>query len=104
MNELRMLLWAMSIAGASVLAFAPGVSGTPEMAQREGRNCVTCHTGVGRPELNEIGEYYRDNNCSLEGYPGELPPPEGEPAPDAPAPELCREREPERLRLNLIRS
>ncbi len=81
MNELRMLLWATSSVAAVVLALAPGASGTPEMADREGRNCVTCHTAVGRPELNDIGDYYKENG-TLEGYPGELPPREGEPEPE----------------------
>ena len=61
------------------------VPATIEMAEKERRSCVTCHTAFGRPELNEIGEYYQRQG-TLEGYPGELPPPEEEPEPE-PEPE-----------------
>ncbi len=57
------------------------VPATIEIAEKERRSCVTCHTAFGRPELNEIGEYYQRQG-TLEGYPGELPPPEEEPEPE----------------------
>jgi hypothetical protein len=85
MKELRMFWWAISIAAAVVLVLAPDLSGTPEMANVEDRNCVTCHTAFGRPELNEIGQYYKaqcdEGECTLEGYAGEMELPEREPEP-----------------------
>jgi hypothetical protein len=67
---------------------------TIEVAEKERRSCVTCHTAFGRPELNEAGEYYRAEGA-LEGYPGELPPREGEPEGE-PEPEREPEPEPDR--------
>lgn len=70
---MKEFLLAVSIAGVAVVAFAPGVYGTPEIAETEDRSCVTCHTALGRADLNEAGEFYEENR-TLEGYPGELPP------------------------------
>ncbi len=64
---------AASIAGVAVAAFAPDGYGTPEIAEMEDRSCVVCHTALGRADLNDAGKYYEENR-TLEGYPGELPP------------------------------
>jgi hypothetical protein len=88
MKAIKGLLLTVGIAGGLLAASTPRVSGTPaaptpEMAQKERRSCVTCHTALGRPDLNRIGDYYKEHR-TLEDYPGELPPREGEPP--APAP------------------
>ena len=70
---MKEFLLAASIAGVAVVAFAPGVYGTPEIAETEDRSCLTCHTALGRADLNEAGEYYEEQR-TLDGYPGELPP------------------------------
>jgi len=49
------------------LLFAPLAIGTPEMAKKEKKRCVYCHTAIGKPELNEAGEYYKKHG-TLEGY------------------------------------
>ncbi len=77
---LKKLLLAAAICLAAVVAFMPRAAGTPEIAEEEKRSCVTCHTALGKAELNEAGEYYKEKR-TLEGYPKELPPPA--PAPDA---------------------
>ena len=70
---MKEFLLAALIAGVAVVAFAPGVYGTPEIAETEDRSCVTCHTALGRADRNEAGEYFEEHR-TLEGYPGELPP------------------------------
>ena len=64
-----LLLAALLIAGALVLS--QGAFGTVEMAEKEKTSCVTCHTGVGKADLNDRGDYYKRNG-TLEGY---SPPP-----------------------------
>ena len=55
----------LTIAG---LMLVPSAAGTPEMAKKESKSCVTCHTAVGKPDLNEAGKYYKEHNNSFEGY------------------------------------
>ena len=69
---LKAFFVAVSIAGVAAAVFAAGVYGMPEIAEVEDRSCVTCHTALGRAELNDAGQYYEQHR-TLEGYPGELP-------------------------------
>jgi hypothetical protein len=64
----KLLSFIAVLAGTFILA-APGLWGTPEMAKKENRNCLTCHTAVGREELNETGKCYKKNSYSLKGCP-----------------------------------
>ena len=70
---LKKLLLVACVLAAGIVAFGPGADGTPEIAEEEERSCVTCHTALGKAELNEAGEYYEEKR-TLEGYPKELPP------------------------------
>jgi hypothetical protein len=58
---------ALGITGAVVLLFVPFSAGTPEMAKKENKQCVYCHTAIGKPDLNDIGKYYKDHR-TLDGY------------------------------------
>jgi hypothetical protein len=58
----------LGILTIAAMMFAPYAIGTPEMAKKESKSCTFCHTGVGKPELNDAGKYYRDHNNSLEGF------------------------------------
>lgn len=64
---------------------------TIEFAEKERRSCVTCHTAFGRAELNEAGEFYKEKG-TLDGYPGDLPPREGEEPAPRPRPQPVPER------------
>ena len=77
----KKVLLAVSLVGAALAALSPGAYSTPEIAQKEERSCVTCHTAVGRAELNDAGRYYKEKQ-TLEGFPGRLPP--RNPRPPAP--------------------
>jgi len=63
----RNILRALAILGTVALLFAPFAVGTPEMAKKESKQCVYCHTAIGKPDLNDAGRYYKDHK-SLEGY------------------------------------
>lgn len=64
---MRKLLLFVGISGAVGLIFASFAAGTPEMAKKEGKQCIYCHTAVGKPDLNEAGKYYKDHG-SLDGF------------------------------------
>jgi hypothetical protein len=64
---LKKLLKGLGIFAAVALLFSPFAIGTPEIAKKEKKSCVTCHTGVGKPDLNDAGKYYKEKG-TLEGY------------------------------------
>ena len=71
---------SLAIGCAGAIIFSETVSGTPEIAEKERLGCLVCHTGVGKPDLNDRGRYYRAER-TLEGYrepesPSEPAPPE----------------------------
>jgi hypothetical protein len=49
------------------LLLSPFAKGTPEMAKKEAKQCVYCHTAMGKPDLNDARKYYKDHG-SLAGY------------------------------------
>lgn len=89
------VLVVLSGVAASVVAdrgFSPAAANaarlTPELAEKERRSCVTCHTAMGRATLNPAGTYYKEHG-SFEGYTGELParvPENAPPRPESPTP------------------
>jgi hypothetical protein len=58
---------ALAILGGVALLFSPFAMSTPEYAKKESKQCIFCHTAIGKPDLNEAGKYYKDHK-SLEGY------------------------------------
>jgi hypothetical protein len=61
------ILRVVAIFGGVALLLSPFAVGTPEMAKKEGKQCVYCHTAIGKPDLNDAGKYYKDHG-TLEGY------------------------------------
>ena len=45
----------------------PFSAGTPEYSKKENRQCLYCHTAIGKPDLNDAGRYYKDHH-TLDGY------------------------------------
>ena len=67
------------------LLYAPALtSAKPEYAVKESKNCPSCHTRDGPPQLNELGAYYGTHNHSLQGF---VPSPKLTPTP-VPTPEI----------------
>jgi len=61
------ILGTLAITAVVALLLAPFTAATPEYSKKENRQCVYCHTGVGKPDLNDAGRYYKEHH-SLEGY------------------------------------
>lgn len=61
------LIKALAIIGGVTIMFAPFAVGTPEYAKKEDRQCVYCHTAIGKPDLNDAGKYYKEHK-TLDGY------------------------------------
>ncbi len=64
---MKKILRAVLIFGGVALVLSPFASGTPELAKKENKQCVYCHTSIGKPDLNDAGKYYKDHG-TLEGY------------------------------------
>ncbi|HYR87227.1 MAG TPA: hypothetical protein VE422_24305 [Terriglobia bacterium] len=58
---------ALALIGGVAVLFAPFAVGTPEFAKKENKQCLYCHTAIGKPDLNEAGRYYKDHK-TLEGF------------------------------------
>lgn len=58
---------AFVITGLTTALCVPFAMGTPEYAKKENRQCIYCHTAVGKPDLNDAGRYYKAHH-TLEGY------------------------------------
>ena len=61
------ILRALAILGGVALLFSPFAMSTPEYAKKEGKQCIFCHTAIGKPDLNEAGKYYKEH-MTLDGY------------------------------------
>lgn len=64
---LKKFIQALAILCGVALLVSPLAIATPEYAKKEEKQCVYCHTAVGKPDLNEAGKYYRERK-TLEGY------------------------------------
>ena len=65
---MRRLILALAAFTIAVGLVAPLAVATPEFAKKETKGCLFCHTAMGKPDLNDAGKYYKQNNYSLEGY------------------------------------
>jgi hypothetical protein len=65
--QVKKLFRALAITGSVALLFVPFAVGTPEYAKKETKQCLYCHTAVGKPDLNDAGKYYKTHR-TLEGY------------------------------------
>jgi len=66
-TKVKKILRALAIIGSVALLFVPFAVGTPEYTKKEKKQCVYCHTAVGKPDLNDAGKYYKVHR-TLEGY------------------------------------
>jgi hypothetical protein len=68
-KNVKKLLSSLAILAGTAVIVTPFVSATPEMAKKEGVNCLTCHVAVGPAELNDTGKCYKKNSYSLKNCP-----------------------------------
>ena len=64
---MKNILRVLAITGPVSLLLAPFAAGTPEYTKKENKQCVYCHTAMGKPDLNDAGKYYKAHH-TLEGY------------------------------------
>lgn len=38
----------------------------PDYSKKTGKGCAYCHVKPGKPDLNDVGKCYKDNNHSLD--------------------------------------
>jgi hypothetical protein len=61
------ILLTLAITGAVAFFLVPFSAGTPEYSKKENRQCLYCHTAVGKPDLNDAGRYYKDHH-TFDGF------------------------------------
>ena len=64
---MKNILRVLAITGPVALLLASFAEGTPEYTKKENKQCVYCHTALGKPDLNDAGKYYKAHH-TLEGY------------------------------------
>ena len=64
---MKNILKVLAITGPVALLLAPFAAGTPEYTKKENKQCIYCHTALGKPDLNDAGKYYKAHH-TLEGY------------------------------------
>lgn len=65
---MKKVIRALAIVAGVTLLVAPLAIGTPEYSKKEKKQCIYCHTAMGKKDLNEAGKYYKDHNFSFVGY------------------------------------
>ncbi len=58
---LKKILLLASIAGALGIVLSGVADATPEIAKKEEKSCLTCHTALGKADLNTAGKYYKEH-------------------------------------------
>ncbi len=61
--KLFQILVALAILSGSMISIS---TAKPAYAQKEGKKCTYCHTAAGKPDLNDTGKCYKENDHSLE--------------------------------------
>ena len=61
------ILRALAITLTVTVLFLPFAFSTPEYTKKENKPCTFCHPAVGKPDLNDVGKYYKEHH-TLEGY------------------------------------
>jgi hypothetical protein len=61
--KLFKVLLAFAILSGSLMSVSKA---TPAYSKKEGKKCTYCHTAAGKPDLNDTGKCYKENNHSLD--------------------------------------
>jgi hypothetical protein len=61
------ILRASAITLSVTVFFLPFALATPEYTKKENKPCTFCHPSVGKPQLNDVGKYYKEHH-TLAGY------------------------------------
>ena len=63
----KVITFLAIVLGVTILV-APFAIGTPEYSKKEDKQCIYCHTAMGKPDLNEAGKWYKDHDHSFRGW------------------------------------
>ncbi len=61
--KLFRVLFVLTLISGSMISISIA---KPEYSKKEGKSCKYCHVTPGKPDLNDTGKCYKDNNHSLE--------------------------------------
>lgn len=61
MRRIKNIALAILPAFLIVLFWSSVAVATPEMGEKEKKECIVCHVSDESPELNEVGKYYEKN-------------------------------------------
>ena len=62
------VLRAFAIILGVIILLAPFAMSTVEYSNKEKKQCVYCHTAMGKPDLNEAGKWYKDHDHTFKGW------------------------------------
>ena len=65
---LKTAIPAAVLTAGFLLTFVTPSFAKPEYATKEGKDCAFCHVTEGKPDLNDVGNYYAAHDHSLKGY------------------------------------
>jgi len=65
---LKKVITAMAIILGLTILVSPFAIGTPEYSKKEEKQCIYCHTAMGKPDLNEAGKWYKEHDHSFKGW------------------------------------
>jgi len=60
--RLLKVLVALAILSGSMISLS---TAKPAYSQKEGKKCTYCHVTAGKPDLNDTGKCYKENDHSL---------------------------------------
>jgi hypothetical protein len=63
--KLFQVLVVLAILSGSLISISTS-SAKPAYATKEHKKCTYCHLAAGKPDLNDTGKCYKDNNHSLD--------------------------------------
>ena len=63
----KIILFLAITIGVTILV-SPFAIGTPEYSKKEEKQCIYCHTAMGKPDLNEAGKWYKDHDHTFKGW------------------------------------
>ena len=61
--KLFQVLVVLAILSGSLISIS---TAKPAYSKKESKKCVYCHTAAGKPDLNDTGKCYKENDHSLE--------------------------------------
>ena len=65
---MKKLLTALAIILGVTILVSPLAIATPEYSKKEDKQCVYCHTAMGKPDLNEAGRWYKEHDHTFKGW------------------------------------